>query len=251
MPLERRRGTTTGFLACALTLVVAAGCATEEVGDPSPESPTLTTAPPTPPPEQGGAPGHPLAGFDEVVAAFDGSTGLAIAPVGGGQSLVAGDVQTGPAWATIDVAVSLARERGEPDPTDPRVVEEVLREYGDPATVVGAPLEQTEWSLPAQAQFASFVPCDERSGPALAGPETPEWGLGAVEGAQFSSGTGTDPGAGYSIRQFGVVPSGTGQLAVALAVTSASDAATARDQATRLAEWIAARAAAMGLPPGC
>ncbi|MHC3370786.1 serine hydrolase (plasmid) [Rhodococcus aetherivorans] len=119
-----------------------------------------------------------------------------MAPVGGGQSLLAGPWQTGVAWSTIKVPLAIAalRESGDgtaldaarhaisasdntaaeqlwnflgPPPTAADKIEAVLRESGDVSTQVQSEIlrsgfssfGQTVWTLSDQAQFAAMLPC--------------------------------------------------------------------------------------------
>ncbi|MFC4374947.1 hypothetical protein ACFO5K_12635 [Nocardia halotolerans] len=85
----------------------------------------------------------------------------------------------------------------------------------------------TEWSLVNQVRFASRLPCLPQSETVirLMGEITPEqgWGLGLLDGTEFKGGWGPDDETGvYTVRQFGLVPVGNGQLAVALAAQADS-----------------------------
>lgn len=50
----------------------------------------------------------PLAGFSILSDTLDGAVGIALVPVGGGQSLVAGEWHSGAAWSTIKVPIAMA-----------------------------------------------------------------------------------------------------------------------------------------------
>ncbi|MEV6767978.1 hypothetical protein AB0N05_05020 [Nocardia sp. NPDC051030] len=120
-------------------------------------------------------------------------------------------------------------------------VESVLREAGDNTTDVAARhtrlavLESddllafgaTDWSLTDQARFASRLPCLPRANSviSLMSEITPSqsWGLGRLIGAEFKGGWGPDDDTGkYTVRQFGLVPTFNGPVAVALAAEPAS-----------------------------
>ncbi|MCM6776557.1 hypothetical protein NDR87_21680 [Nocardia sp. CDC159] len=124
-----------------------------------------------------------------------------------------------------------------------RAVEGVLRESGDTTTdiadrhnpqareSVDDPLAfgATQWTLLNQVRFASRLPCLRYSGRVikLMSQITPSqsWGLGAFVGAQFKGGWGPDDETGaYLVRQFGLVPTWSGQLAVAVAAQPDSGA---------------------------
>jgi hypothetical protein len=111
-----------------------------------------------------------------------------------------------------------------------KAVQEVLDEAGDAVTGVAGPrtrldytaFGQTEWTLANQARFASRLPCLAQSAPVteLMQQITPEqrWGLGSITGAEFKGGWGPDDNTGvYLVRQFGVVPTKSGDVAIALA----------------------------------
>ncbi|MFC4126417.1 hypothetical protein [Nocardia rhizosphaerae] len=104
-------------------------------------------------------------------------------------------------------------------------------EYGPHTELDHTSFGSTEWSLANQVRFASRLPC-------LAGTElvtelmgeiTPEqsWGLGLLDGTEFKGGWGPDDDTGvYTVRQFGLVPVGSGLLAVALAAQADSGSFT-------------------------
>jgi hypothetical protein len=85
----------------------------------------------------------------------------------------------------------------------------------------------TEWTLANQARFASRLPCLAQSAAVTELMEqiTPDqrWGLGAIAGAEFKGGWGPDDDTGvYLVRQFGVVPTKSGSVAIALAAQADS-----------------------------
>ncbi|MGV0715520.1 serine hydrolase [Mycolicibacterium sp. XJ662] len=108
-------------------------------------------------------------------------------------------------------------------------VQEVLSAAGDPLTVVPSELRrpgfsifgQTMWSLSDQARFLAHVACDPAAAPvtALMGDivSGQQWGLGQIGGAYFKGGWGPGTDGLYLVRQYGVVPTATGQVAVAVA----------------------------------
>ncbi|GAB0106552.1 hypothetical protein JMUB6875_55380 [Nocardia sp. JMUB6875] len=120
-------------------------------------------------------------------------------------------------------------------------VEAILREAGDTTTDVAArhtklaALESddllafgaTDWSLADQVHFASRLPCLPRANSvvSLMSEITPSqsWGLGRLVGAEFKGGWGPDDETGkYTVRQFGLVPTLNGPVAVALAAEPTS-----------------------------
>ncbi|MEC3954596.1 hypothetical protein VMT65_16270 [Nocardia sp. CDC153] len=120
-------------------------------------------------------------------------------------------------------------------------VEAILREAGDTTTDVAArhtklaALESddllafgaTDWSLADQVHFASKLPCLPRANSvvSLMSEITPSqsWGLGRLIGAEFKGGWGPDDETGkYTVRQFGLIPTLNGPVAVALAAEPTS-----------------------------
>lgn len=115
-------------------------------------------------------------------------------------------------------------------------VQQVLDEAGDISTPGKESLRTqldynsfggTEWSLANQVRFASRLPCLPQTEVVtqLMGEITPDqgWGLGLLDDTEFKGGWGPDDDTGvYTVRQFGLVPVGSGQLAVALAAQADS-----------------------------
>lgn len=143
-------------------------------------------------------------------------------------------------------------------------VQNTLAASGDTSTVVESRIlrpeftafGQTDWSLPAQAQFAASLPCRDDSAFVLDAMGSiisdQQWGLGTITGSQFKGGWGPGADGGYLVRQFGIIPSGTGQLAVAIAAepTSGSfDDGTA--MLTEIGRWIGERAEVMPVGATC
>ena len=196
--------------------------------------------------------------LNAVVSGVPGPAGLAVAPVGGAEQVVAaGSWQSGVAWSTIKIPLAVAVARSDPQALEmstsavtvsdnqaaeslwatlgggdeaASAVEAVLAEGGD--TVSDVPsvhtragysvFGQTRWSLVDQARFMSSMPCLDGAGRVvdLMGQITPgqQWGLGRIPGARFKGGWGPGETGGYLVRQFGLVPGGGGDVAVALAV---------------------------------
>ncbi|WP_433657220.1 hypothetical protein ACQPW1_37395 [Nocardia sp. CA-128927] len=116
-----------------------------------------------------------------------------------------------------------------------QAVQDVLDEGGDSTTGVAGPrtrldytaFGQTEWTLANQVRFASQLPCLPQTFKVteLMSEITPDqsWGLGTLAGAAFKGGWGPDDDTGiYTVRQFGVVPTQSGMVAVALAAQADS-----------------------------
>jgi hypothetical protein len=143
-------------------------------------------------------------------------------------------------WATLGDPVDAAHE-----------VEDVLRHTGDQKTVVQSQkvrpqftaFGQTDWSLADQVQFISSAACDSANAPILTlmGQIEPgqSWGIGTIPGTRFKGGWGPSPRGNYLVRQFGVLTTPNGMIAVALAAEPASgqfDDGTA--DLTEMAKWL-------------
>jgi hypothetical protein len=227
------------------------------------------------------------ASFNEMSASVAGPIGMAIVPIGGGEHLNFGQWTTGPAWSTSKIPVILAafREQGVVSPTmeaaitasdntsaeevwaslgDPETakerVEAVLRDAGDDTVVETRRVRaeftafgQTTWPLTNQATFLSNVACDSRASAVLnlMGQIEPSqsWGLGHLTGAKFKGGWGPSESGAYLVRQFGVIPTSGGEVAVAIASEPASGSFDDGIQALNtIADWIADHVAV--LPSG-
>ncbi|MBC7302905.1 MAG: hypothetical protein H5T78_18400 [Nocardia sp.] len=133
-----------------------------------------------------------------------------------------------------DAAAGLWESLGDaPEAAD--AVQQVLDEAGNAATGKTASRTEldstsfggTEWSLANQVRFASRLPCLPNSEvvTSLMGEITEDqgWGLGLLDDTEFKGGWGPDDITGiYTVRQFGLVPIGSGQLAIALAAQADS-----------------------------
>ncbi|MBF7733803.1 hypothetical protein [Rhodococcus erythropolis] len=298
--VEARSGTRRRLLAVALATASAAalaGCTIPTRDESSEKVETITeiVVVPPEPTETPAAPGNgagPLAGFEALGNTLGGAVGIALVPVGGGQSLVAGEWQNGVAWSTIKVPLSIAALhetdntqlttveqaittsdnesaeelwRGLGDPTTAAAkVESVLVASGDMSTTVESrtlrpefsSFGQTQWPLAVQAQFAATLPCrsDAIEVFGLMGSISPDqhWGLGVIPTARFKGGWGPDDDGGYLVRQFGIISSGTGQLAVAIAAKP--DSGTFADGTAMLSDigrWVGERAQALPIGGTC
>ncbi|MDI9914782.1 hypothetical protein [Rhodococcus sp. IEGM 1379] len=160
-------------------------------------------------------------------------------------------------------AEALWAELGDPASAAAKV-ESVLATSGDVSTTVESQVlrpefsafGQTQWSLNDQAQFAATLPCRTDATEVLdfMGDVSPDqhWGLGVIPQAQFKGGWGPDQGGGYLVRQFGIITSGTGQLAVAMAAKPNSG--TFADGTAMLDEigtWIGTRAQELPIGGTC
>ncbi len=209
-------------------------------------------------------PGTLAAGFQELQAGLKGRFGMAVMPVGGDRPAMFGNWTTGPAWSTMKVPLTIAAIRAdssyggyaasaaitESDNTAAEVlwealgspqsaaasVEEILREAGDEETTVPAArarpdhsaFGQAEWSLAEQVRFASRLPCLPQSQKVVDLMEqivpAHRWGLGAFTGAEFKGGWGPDAAGKYLVRQFGLIVTPSGRIAVAFAAQPDSGA---------------------------
>lgn len=196
------------------------------------------------------------------------------------QAALFGQWKSGPAWSTSKVPLTLAvlRERADSGVTgqmeaaivrsdnpaaealwsqlgDPgtaaRKMEVVLREAGDSTIVQSQVIRpgftafgQTEWSIESQARFLARIACDERSAPVLdlmgRIRSDQSWGIGALPGARFKGGWGPTQNGGYLVRQFGLVTTANGVVAIAMATESASSSfGDGVDDLNNIASWIA------------
>lgn len=222
---------------------------------------TVTGTPPvTPPlvPARDGA----WANLETVVGSVSGTVGIAVAPVGGGGEVrTAGPWQTGVAWSTIKVPLTVAVARTDPQALEgttaaitvsdnqsaeslwnslgggdaaAAAVRGVLAEGGDATSQVPSVrtrdgfsvFGQTRWALSDQARFGSRLPCLGSSARVvdLMGQVSSDqrWGLGRIPGARFKGGWGPGESGGYLVRQFGLVPGAGGDVAVAIAIDAPS-----------------------------
>ncbi|MFC9894425.1 hypothetical protein ACFVMC_12080 [Nocardia sp. NPDC127579] len=214
--------------------------------------------------------------FAQLQPDLGGRVGLAIMPVGGGKMTVLGEWRTGIAWSTIKVPLAIAALRHDPEGVlgdveaaitwsdngaadalwaslgageeAARAVQQVLDEADDSSDLAAShtQLEQsafgaTEWTLTDQVRFASKLPCLDQTSTVtkLMGEITPEqgWGLGKLDDVEFKGGWGPDDETGiYTVRQFGLVPTKSGR--VAIAVAAQADSGT-YDDATALLDTLA------------
>ena len=202
------------------------------------------------------------ASFDELAQQVSADIGLAYAPLDHPELANSlGSWSSGPAWSTSKVPLALALLRDGGSVTSimrsavtasdnaaaesmweqlgggavaARKVQAVLAEAGDPLTVVPSERRrsgfsvfgQTDWSVADQARFLAHVACDPAAAPVtdLMGEIVPgqQWGIGAIDGAYFKGGWGPGTDGLYLVRQLGVVPTRTGQVAVAIAAVADS-----------------------------
>ncbi|ORB10752.1 hypothetical protein BST37_22540 [Mycobacterium noviomagense] len=238
---------------------------------PAPNPSMRHTAVPAPPPGTTTAPGSPAGGAATPMAAeftkledkLHATMGIVISAVGANpKQLVLGDWESGPAWSTMKVPLTITALDEENPPTvtdsmraaitesdnaaaesiwenlgDPvtaaHKVEALLKKYGDPTTVEWRKLRpqftafgQTIWSLTNQARFTAAAVCDSSSAPifTLMGQveDDQRWGLGSIADTRLKGGWGPSTTGRYLVRQLGVLPTPTGLTAVAVATEPAS-----------------------------
>lgn len=198
-----------------------------------------------------------------------------------------GDFSSGPAWSTIKVPIAVATVRagtgtdaqrrsaitasdnaaaealwsslGAPS-TAGRRTEAVLADAGDGSTSVQTrktrpqftSFGQTDWALADAQRFVAGLPCVKGSDPIIdlmgqvvAGQR---WGLGSAGSNQrFKGGWGPDESGAYLVRQIGLIDTGGGTLAVALAAKPSDGSfETGKRQLDQLAAWVTGNAKGAG-----
>lgn len=219
------------------------------------------------------------ASFERLSAAVPANIGLSIARLDRTFSL--GGWASGVAWSTIKVPLAIAalrhdRRRAQDlivkaitesdngaserlwsllgEPADAaREVQGIISEGGDSATVVESrrlrrgftAFGQTRWALQRQAEFAALLPSipDAADVIDLMRRLTPgqRWGL-AANGFAAKGGWGPGEDGEYLVRQFGILPTPSGQWGVALAA-EAHDGAfeTGTAAVNTLTDWLVSR----------
>ncbi|MEV6275676.1 hypothetical protein [Nocardia sp. NPDC051832] len=173
---------------------------------------------------------------------------LAIAALRHDPEGVLSDVEAAITWSDNGAADALWASLGA-GAEAAKAVQQVLDEAGADDTDLAAPHTQldlsafgaTEWTLTDQVKFASKLPCLAQTDTVtkLMGEITPEqgWGLGKLDDVEFKGGWGPDDETGiYTVRQFGLVPTKSGQ--VAIAVAAQADSGT-YDDSTALLDTLA------------
>lgn len=146
-----------------------------------------------------------------------------------------------------DAAIQLWQSLGQPSAAA-AATDRVLRDFGDPVTKTQSrqvrppytAFGQTTWTLVDQTRFAAHLPCRAEAAPVYAamGQVIPDqsWGLGRLPSAHFKGGWGPSTN-GYLVRQFGVIDTPRGQVAVAMAVEAPGfEQGTAT--LSRAAQWL-------------
>jgi len=196
------------------------------------------------------------ASFEELAATVPATIGIAIARPDVAEVCSLGRWSSGVAWSTIKVPLAIAALRGdagrardlvvkaitesdnhaseqlwsqlgEPAEAAGRV-QAVVNESGDAATVVESQrlrqgytaFGQTHWALAGQARFAAQLPgiADAATVVDLMCRLTAaqRWGL-AAKGIAAKGGWGPGVRGDYLVRQFGIIPTDSGDMGVALA----------------------------------
>lgn len=224
----------------------------------------------TPPP-------HRLeASFQELAAIVPATIGIAVARPDVAEVMSLGRWSSGVAWSTIKVPLAIAALRRDParahdlavkaitesdneaserlwsqlgDPARAALqVQGVVRECGDAVTMVESQrirppftaFGQTKWSLDRQARFAAGLPGvgDAATVIDLMRRLTPDqrWGL-AAKGIAAKAGWGPGLADDYLVRQFGIVPTDSAHVGVALAAEAGVfDAAV--DVINAMTDWL-------------
>ncbi len=232
------------------------------------------------------APPRLEASFQELAAAVPATVGIAIARPNVAEVVSLGRWSTGVAWSTIKVPLAIAALRRNParahdlvvkaitesdneaserlwshlgDPARAALrVQAVVQECGDAATVVESQrtrppftaFGQTQWSLDGQARFAAGLPGlgDAATVIDLMRRLTPDqrWGL-AAKGIAAKAGWGPGLADDYLVRQFGILPTESAHVGVALAAAArAFDAGV--DVINAMADWLVSELPAMTEP---
>jgi len=189
-----------------------------------------------------------------------------------------GEWSGGVAWSTIKVPLALAALRSDPvgaadlaakaitksdnraserlwsllgEPTDAaRRVQAVIKESGDTVTVVESrrlrtgftAFGQTHWTLDGQARFAARLPDIPGAATVIELMHRitrgQRWGL-AAKGVAAKGGWGPGVAGDYLVRQFGIVPTESGHVGVALAAEVQDGAFdTGVDALNRVTDWL-------------
>jgi hypothetical protein len=217
------------------------------------------------------------ASFEQLSASVPADVGIAIARPD--RTYAMGRWSSGVAWSTIkvplavaalrcnwlrarDLAVKAITESDNPaseqlwsglgDPADAaRQVQAIIAESGDTATEVESrrlrrgftAFGQTQWTLQRQARFAAELPTIPGGADVidLMGNLTAvqRWGL-AAKGVAAKGGWGPGTDGEYLVRQFGIMPTPSGQWGVALAA-EAQVFETGVEVVNALADWLVSR----------
>ena len=219
------------------------------------------------------------ASFEQLAATVPANVGVAIARPDRTYSL--GRWWSGVAWSTIKVPLAIAALRsdwlrakdlavkaitesdngaseqlwsGLGNPAEAaRRVQDIIAEGGDTATAVESrrlrrgytAFGQTQWTLQRQARFAAELPSIPDSADVIELMKrlttAHQWGL-AAKGIATKGGWGPGVRGDYLVRQFGIVPTPSGQWGVALAAQVHDGVfETGVDVINTLSEWLLSR----------
>ncbi|HXO82861.1 MAG TPA: serine hydrolase [Mycobacterium sp.] len=214
--------------------------------------------------------------FHALSSRLSAEVGIAIASVGS-SPVCLGTWSSGVAWSTSKVPLVIAASRagvgshelvaqtitqsdnaaaeelwsrlGDPA-SAAQQVQDVIREAGDPATVVESrrlregytAFGQTKWSLADQARFAAgLAQVAEASAVVdlMRGLATDHrWGL-AAKGFAAKGGWGPGLAEDYLVRQFGIIPTASGSVGVAIAAeVHEGEYEAGVDVVNMLASWV-------------
>lgn len=251
-----------GAAVCGLALLASAACSKAADNAPLLDPVVTHTTNSSSPGPVVALPGSLAADFTSLLPTLGGHAGMAIMAVGSDTATSMGDWTSGPAWSTMKVPLTLAvlntngntpsyamsaaitesdnnaadslwQSLGTGDQAA-QAVQKVLQQGGDSTTKVPATRSrpdysafgQATWALADQARFASHLPCLPNANTVtdLMGKVVPgqQWGLGHLENVTFKGGWGPDPSGNYLVRQFGLVTTPNGQMAIAVAAQANS-----------------------------
>lgn len=136
-------------------------------------------------------------------------------------------------------------------------VQSVLADAGQPVPEVQSEVirpgfsafGQTQWSLADQVRFLANAACDPRDttvldlmGDVIA---SQQWGLGTLANTKFKGGWGPGTDGSYLVRQYGLITTSSGQLAVAIAAVADSFGG-GTIVLNRIAAWLKAHLDSLG-----
>ncbi len=216
------------------------------------------------------------ASFERLSATIPATVGIAVAAPDREAVHSFGEWSAGVAWSTIKVPLAVAALRGDRsraealvpkmitesdnaasetlwsglgDPGEAaRRVQAVIAEAGDAGTVVESqrirrgftPFGQTQWALSRQASFAARLPNVPGAGTVIDLMQrltaAQRWGL-AAKGVAAKGGWGPGIRDGYLVRQFGIMPTKSGHVGVALAA-DADSFQTGIDVLNTMTDWL-------------
>lgn len=191
--------------------------------------------------------------YSQIRDNYYGSVGFALLKVDNPSDvIVVGDRLVAPAWATLHIPIAVAAiDNGHFDDdivgmirdVDTEVASKiyatlgstqqasslvisVLRNAGDTLTNIdptnARPCNYTSWSVADQATFIANMSLTESGKEVMqlmaSYPGSQRYGLGHIDGAVYKSGWGTDFTGDFSVRQFGIIPTSYGDVAVSIIV---------------------------------